>query len=141
MARFWQKNSPACASVVRTLARKQGRVAQRVRITASLKTSRVACGLPSHAQKLCASPQRFADEPARKAKFAFLQTVKIFAKLSSRQISRVADVADSVTFAADEVIIAQGDEADSMYLIEEGQAVVSQKQQEGGGAAALLLLL
>ena len=73
---------------------------------------------------------------ARKAKFAFLRTVKIFAKLSSRQISRVADVADTVTFDADDVIIAQGDQADSMYLIEEGQAVVSQKQDGVGGAGS-----
>ena len=62
----------------------------------------------------------------RKAKFTFLTTVKIFQSMSGRQISRIADVLETVSFEADEVIIREGDDADSMYIIQEGQAVVSQ---------------
>ena len=41
----------------------------------------------------------------RKAKFSFLKTVKIFASLSGRQISRIADVVEMAIFEAEDVII------------------------------------
>ena len=62
----------------------------------------------------------------RKAKFTFLKTVQIFQTLSQRQISRIADVLDPVTVEAQTPVIAEGEEADAMYLLQEGQAVVSQ---------------
>ena len=63
----------------------------------------------------------------RKVRFAFLKTVRMFASLSHREISRVADVVEEVTFEAEQIVISEGDEADSMYVIQEGQAVVSQR--------------
>jgi len=69
----------------------------------------------------------------RKAKFTFLQSVKIFGTLSGRMISRVADVVEEIVLEANEAIIREGDEADSMYIIHEGQAVVSQKNCDGKG--------
>ena len=62
----------------------------------------------------------------RKSKFGFLKTVKIFNSLSGREISRVADVIEYVSFEAEAAIITEGEDADAMYIIQDGQAVVSQ---------------
>ena len=63
----------------------------------------------------------------RKKRFAFLKTVSMFASLSHRELSRVADVVEEVTFEVEEVVISEGEMADAMYVIQEGQAVVSQR--------------
>ena len=70
----------------------------------------------------------------RKATFGFLRTVKIFASLSGREISRIADVVESVTYEEDAVIIQENDDADAMYILVEGQAVVSQHQDNNGSS-------
>ena len=77
----------------------------------------------------------------RKLKFSFLKTVKIFASLSHREISRITDVMEEHTFLADEVMIKEGEEADSMYIIQEGQAVVSQALDSETDDKSLLRIL
>jgi len=75
----------------------------------------------------------------RKAKFTFLKTVKIFQTLSQRQISRIADVVDVVFMDAEVPIIKEGEDADAMFVIHEGQAVVSQQMEQGSEQNASLL--
>ena len=62
----------------------------------------------------------------RKEIYAFLKSAKIFATLTDRQLSRVTDVVESETFEPNTKIMTEGDDATAMYVIKEGQAVVSQ---------------
>ena len=84
----------------------------------------------------------------RKQRFAFLKTVKIFNSLSGREISRIADVVESVSFEAEAAMITEGEDADAMYVIQDGQAVVSQALEmpdgdddDGDAAKSLLRIL
>ena len=67
----------------------------------------------------------------------FLRTVPIFTSLSEREISRIADRMQKVTFEAETAMITEGDDGDAMYIIQDGQAVVSQAvDADNAGAAA-----
>ena len=60
----------------------------------------------------------------RSARSAFLHTV--FNSLSGREIARIAEAVELVPFEEGEAMITEGDEADAMYIIQDGQAIVSQ---------------
>ena len=60
---------------------------------------------------------------------ALLRSVDIFASLTNRELSFVADVAESVAVPADEVIIQQGDESDAMYILQAGQCLVTMQSK------------
>ena len=51
---------------------------------------------------------------------SFLQETELFRDLSKVQIGKVLDICRLVTFAEDEVIAAEGEEGDTMYIILEG---------------------
>jgi cGMP-dependent protein kinase len=74
----------------------------------------------------------------RQAKFSFLQSVQIFGTLSGRMLAMVVDVVEEVVLGANEVVIKEGDEADSMYIIQEGFAAVSQKGASAADGESLL---
>lgn len=78
---------------------------------------------------------------SRMAKVSFLQSVKIFGSLSWRMISRVVDVVEEVVLGPKELVIKEGDEADSMYIIEEGECSVSQKGTSAADGETLLRVL
>ena len=78
----------------------------------------------------------------RKEIYKFLKSAKIFAALTDRQLSRVTDVVELETFEPNTKIMVEGDDATAMYVIKEGQAVVSQsvppdsvREEEDGDAA------
>jgi phosphate transport system ATP-binding protein len=77
----------------------------------------------------------------RTAKESFLQSVKIFGSLSWRKISRVVDVIEEVVLGPNELVIKEGDQADSMYIIEEGECSVSQKGTSAADGETLLRVL
>jgi hypothetical protein len=77
----------------------------------------------------------------RTAKESFLQSVKIFGSLSWRKISRVVDVIEEVVLGPNELVIKEGDQADSMYIIEEGECSVSQKGKSAADGETLLRVL
>ena len=65
----------------------------------------------------------------------FLRTVPIFNSLSGRELLRIADRLQHVTFEAEDAMVTEGDDADAMYIIQDGQAVVSQAVDADGDAA------
>ena len=69
----------------------------------------------------------------RKTRFAFLRQIEIFSTMSDRELSRVVAVVDEIETDADEPIIVEGEPADAMYILEDGQAVVSRSEESGEG--------
>ena len=71
----------------------------------------------------------------------FVRSCTIFASLDARASSRLADVVELRTYEAGEHVIAEGEQADAMYLIREGQAVVKQESADAEGKPILRNLL
>uniref|UniRef100_A0A6A7G739 cGMP-dependent protein kinase n=1 Tax=Hirondellea gigas TaxID=1518452 RepID=A0A6A7G739_9CRUS len=60
----------------------------------------------------------------------FLVNVDLFTSLLSNERSKIAEALEEVTFQDGEVIVEQGDEGETFYVIRSGYAVVT-KQEEG----------
>ena len=58
--------------------------------------------------------------------FTFLRSCDIFTKMGSRDLSRVADVVQPKSFKEGTVIVREGEMADGMYFVRNGQVVVKQ---------------
>ncbi len=71
---------------------------------------------------------------------ALLEQLEIFEKASRPILERLAAAAVEVRFAAGDVIIRQGDEADSLYVLAEGRLQVS-AESTGGGPDQMLGVL
>lgn len=69
------------------------------------------------------------DEKATRRKL--LKRVPLFANCSDKELDRVAGQLRSETFAADEVIIQQGEIGDKFYILQSGSASVWQTQSDG----------
>eukprot|EP00842_Homolaphlyctis_polyrhiza_P006098 jgi/Hompol1/648/HPOL_001481-RA len=62
---------------------------------------------------------------------AFLEEVPLLVSLEPYERHKIADALESVTFADGDVIIKQGDVGDSFYIIESGEANVTQTDENG----------
>ncbi len=67
-------------------------------------------------------------------KVLFLRKVALFSQLSSRELLNVASIAQQVEYPESAVLLKEGDEADSLYLILSGDVAV----QTGGRTVAVL---
>ena len=72
----------------------------------------------------------------RRQVYEFLKSNHFFSSMGERQLSRLTDAVEVVHFEAKVEIMREGDAADAMYIIKEGQCVVSQEiiTQDDGGA-------
>jgi cAMP-dependent protein kinase regulator len=61
----------------------------------------------------------------------FLEEVPLLASLESYERHKIADALESVTFKDGEVVIRQGDVGDNFYIIESGEAKVTQFDDKG----------
>ncbi len=67
-------------------------------------------------------------------KVLFLRKVALFSQLSSRELLNVASIAEQVDYPESAVLLREGDEGDSLYLILSGEVAV----QTGGRTVAIL---
>jgi len=63
-------------------------------------------------------------------KVLFLRNVALFASMPSRELGRIAGIADEVVYPAGSVVIKEGDYGDSMFLIVEGQVRIYRGEVE-----------
>jgi len=66
---------------------------------------------------------------------AFMQEVTLLAPLANYERAQLADALEEVEFTPSQVVFEQGDEGDAMYLIVQGQVVVTQADKHNGGEA------
>ena len=71
---------------------------------------------------------------------ALLESLEIFASASRPVLERLAAAVTVATFPAGRTIIREGDDADSLYVLVEGQARVTGRGEEGGEERELNLL-
>ena len=62
-------------------------------------------------------------------KVLFLQDVDIFEHTSTEDLSHIAAITEELTFSAEHTIFKEGDPADSMYLITDGQIKITRQGQ------------
>lgn len=77
----------------------------------------------------------------RREVFSFLSTCELFNKMSRRDLSRVADAIQPKSFKEGEVIVQEGDVADGMYFMKEGQVVVKQSLPDDENQQKLIGIL
>lgn len=61
----------------------------------------------------------------------FLEEVTLLADLEPYERHKIADALDSVVYSDGDVVISQGDVGDAFYIIESGEAIVSQTDDNG----------
>ena len=61
------------------------------------------------------------ESAAREGYTQFLAKVPLLSTMAATDLDRVADMVTAVTFADGDVIMQQGDEGDSMYILQEGK--------------------
>jgi len=64
------------------------------------------------------------------ANIALLRQGSLFADLTDEEILRFAQISDKIELGSGDVIIEEGAEGDALYLIEEGQVVVTKSEGE-----------
>ena len=74
----------------------------------------------AHAEEMAMMSQLAGEGSAREGYKRFLATVPLLAEMAATDLDRVADMVTAVTFADGEAIITQGEEGDSMYIVQEG---------------------
>lgn len=67
----------------------------------------------------------------RKQYEQWLQTVPILQSLETQEVAKIADALEPIEFEEGEEIVVQGYCGDYFYIIEEGQAIVTQEDEEG----------
>lgn len=68
-----------------------------------------------------------------------LKTAELFQGLVPEQLARIAGLAETETYQADDMIFSQGDAGDKMYIIGAGQVEIRVKAPDGDSFAALYL--
>jgi CRP-like cAMP-binding protein len=63
-------------------------------------------------------------------KVLFLKSVDLFSKISGEDLSRLAGIAEEVTFAQDELIFPEGEIGDTLYLIVDGSVMIHRQEKE-----------
>ena len=63
-------------------------------------------------------------------KVVFLQNVEVFAAVPSEQLALLAAIAEEVSYAADEVVYAEADPADALYLVLSGKVKLHRDAEE-----------
>eukprot|EP00158_Paraphelidium_tribonemae_P001190 Partr_v1_DN24090_c0_g1_i1_m34665 putative protein kinase, cAMP-dependent, regulatory, type len=73
------------------------------------------------------------DSTFRKRKMyeAFLEEVPLLSSLEGYERSKIADALESCVFESGEVVIRQGEQGDTFYIIESGDAVIKQIDDNG----------
>jgi cAMP-dependent protein kinase regulator len=62
---------------------------------------------------------------------SFLEEVPLLKSLEAYERHKIADALESVTFNDGDVVIKQGDPGDNFYIIESGEATVTQVDEAG----------
>jgi len=60
-----------------------------------------------------------------------LKAADLFIGLTDEQLQRLIDISRETTFGANEVIFAQGDEGDNLYIIRQGQVDIRVESEPG----------
>jgi CRP-like cAMP-binding protein len=73
------------------------------------------------------------DSTSRKRKMyeSFLEEVPLLAALETYERHKIADALESITYSDGDVVIKQGDEGDAFYIVESGEAIITQVDESG----------
>jgi CRP/FNR family cyclic AMP-dependent transcriptional regulator len=68
-----------------------------------------------------------------------LKAADLFTGLTDGQIQRLIDISREITFGANEIIFAQGDEGDNLYIIRQGQVDIRVESEPGSSRSQVYL--